>query len=245
MLSKRISRYIKSLQLKKYRKQEQAFVVEGAKAVLELVQSDFQIEYLLGTSSFLEEMRKLSSFDELQFIEVDHKQLEELGTFKTNNAAMAVVKCPPNEPFKVDNGLILVLDDVRDPGNLGTIIRMADWYGIHKIICSSESADLYNPKVIAATMGSFTRVKLWYTNLSKVLQECALPVYGTLLSGKSIYEEDLLENALIVFGNESKGISAEVKPFITHPIHIPKRGGAESLNVAIASAIVLDNFFRN
>ena len=245
MLSKRKIKYFKSLQLKKYRSQERMFLVEGSKGVSEALGSNFKVKHLLATESFLanSDNAKIATAEEV--LEASEKDLEQVGSFKSNNAAIAVVEMPKEQSdFVPTTGITLALDDVRDPGNLGTIIRIADWYGIEHIVCSPETADVYNPKVINSTMGSFTRVKVLYQDLDKVLTETNLPVYGALLSGNSIYESALKKDGIVLMGNESKGISDELIPLISDPIKIPGRGGAESLNVAIATAVVLDNFFR-
>lgn len=244
MLSKRISRYIKSLQLKKYRKQENSFIVEGTKGVIELLKSDYQTQIIVFTKDFDNELFTPFSLDGVELIETNQKELEQIGTFQTNNSVLAVATTKSNEPIDMGNELILALDDVRDPGNLGTIIRIADWYGIKKVICSSESADFYNPKVINATMGSFTRVETFYTDLHEFLKKIDLPIYGALLEGENIYKQELSPKGVLVMGNESHGIGIEMNSLITHPLNIPRRGGAESLNVSIATAVILDNFFR-
>lgn len=246
MLSKRKLKYFKSLQIKKYRQQHGDFLVEGAKGVVEALKSSFQIEHLVLTTEFHQQLSNdpdIALRGELSLATPD--DLRAAGTFLSNNAGLAVMKMPNgSNPPLLEKGLALVLDDVRDPGNLGTIVRIADWYGITHVICSKETADFYNPKVINATMGSFTRVKVYYTELTKYLEQQQLPVYGALLEGNSIYTTELPDDALLLMGNESKGISEELLPLIDHAIKIPQRGGAESLNVAIATAVILDNFFR-
>ncbi|MFT6829021.1 MAG: TrmH family RNA methyltransferase [Roseivirga sp.] len=245
MLSKRLIKYFKSLQLKKYRHQEGKFIVEGAKGVVEVLQSGFNVDYLLVTSDFKSSLSAALIKKAREVIEVKESDLQSVGTFLSNNAAIAIVDMLPSAPFSMPaHEHILALDDVRDPGNLGTIIRIADWYGIKQIVCSLESADFYNPKVINSSMGSFTRVKVGYADLEKVLAETQLPVYGALLEGENIYKSDLSKTGVILMGNESQGINKALEPFITNSIHIPRRGGAESLNVAIATAVILDNFFR-
>ncbi|OEK05160.1 RNA methyltransferase [Roseivirga misakiensis] len=245
MLTKRLIKYFKSLQLKKYRLQERKFLVEGAKGVTEVLESGFQVSYLLGTQEFLNTLSEKQKSRAKEVIICKPIDLSQAGTFKTNNAGIAVVDMPDDEGVSLsENELSLVLDDVRDPGNLGTIIRIADWYGIKHIYCSLETADVFNPKVINATMGSFTRVSVQYCDIKPLLSSCKMPVYGALLSGESIYKTQLSPNGVVVMGNESKGISDELLPFITNPILIPARGGAESLNVGVATAVVLDNFFR-
>jgi len=244
MISKATGKFIKSLQVKKYRKEEQSFIVEGAKSVAELLRSDFEVKWLAATEDFLQLHANVLSNRHIEWTEASAKELGQLGTFQTNDGALAVASMKPNQPLTVQNEYALILDDIRDPGNLGTIIRTADWYGIDKIIASEETADFYNPKVISATMGSFCRVQLYYGNLVEYLNTTHLPVYGTFLNGKNIYTVDFEKAGLIAMGNEANGISTEVGQLVTVPITIPKRGGAESLNASIATAIVLDNVFR-
>ncbi|OEK01580.1 RNA methyltransferase [Roseivirga sp. 4D4] len=245
MLSKRLSKYFKSLQLKKYRLQERKFLVEGAKGVLEVLQSSFQVENLLATSDFLDTLDAPLRAAAQETIVCKSNDLEAVGTFKSNNAAIAVVSMPEPASINVPEGeLSLALDGVNDPGNLGTIIRIADWYGVKNIFCSEETADVYNPKVINATMGSFTRVQVHYTDLACLIKSTDIPVYGALLDGDSIRDRELVPNGVLVMGSESQGISESLKPLLTKPIYIPGRGGAESLNVAVATAVLLDNFFR-
>jgi RNA methyltransferase, TrmH family len=242
MLSKANAKFIKSLQVKKYRKQEQCFMIEGAKSVLELLRSDFEVVQVLGTRDFLESIRH-SAAGEL--IEVSDAELQGLGEFQTNNSALAVARMKPNNTINVaDQEFALVLDDIRDPGNLGTIIRTADWYGIHKIIASAETADFYNPKVISATMGSFTRVNVFYTELPQYLAGVQHKVFGAFLDGKNIHEVSFASGGLVVIGNESRGISPALDTYITDKITIPRYGEAESLNAAIATAIICDNLRR-
>jgi TrmH family RNA methyltransferase len=235
-------RLIKSLQIKKYRKQEQCFLVEGAKSIQELMTSDFEIVMIAGTEAFLSRI-------ELKGVEaavVSEKELEGLGEFQSNNAAIAVARIKPNLPFTVDQDeFALVLDDIRDPGNLGTIIRTADWYGIRKLIASNETADFYSSKVITSTMGSFTRISIYYTNLEPFLKQSNQSIYGTFLDGQSIHNTVFEKGGLIVIGNESLGISSKLDHLITNRITIPKFGEAESLNAAIATAIICDNLRRN
>jgi RNA methyltransferase, TrmH family len=242
MLSKANIKFIKSLQVKKYRKQEQCFMVEGAKSVLELLASDFEVVQVLGTHEFLS---GLTQGIPGEIIEVSENELQGLGEFQTNNSAMAIAKMKPNSSIKVSDGeFALVLDDIRDPGNLGTIIRTADWYGIHKIIASTETADLYNPKVVSATMGSFTRISIFYTGLAEFLANTRHRTFGAYLDGRNIHEVDFAPGGLIIVGNESRGISGDLESYITDKITIPRYGKAESLNAAIATAIICDNIRR-
>jgi RNA methyltransferase, TrmH family len=243
MLSKATIKYIKSLQVKKYRKQEQCFVVEGAKTVNELLVSDFEVVKLVATPSFLASLkRKVSA----ELIEASEKELGSLGEFQSNNAALAVARTKVNKPLHLTpSEFAIVLDDIRDPGNLGTIIRTADWYGIRNIIASEETADFYNSKVISSTMGSFTRVSIYYTDLQSYLQGTINRVYGAYLDGKNVHETKFDKGGLILIGNESHGISASLERFVTDRITIPRFGQAESLNAAIATAIICDNVARS
>lgn len=246
MLSKTRIKFIKSLQLKKYRKQEQCFVVEGSKSVLEVLQSDFQVLTLLATQAFLDGNRKVMERFQGELLIVRATQLQVLGDFKTNDSALAVVKMPNIiAPVVKPGEFYIVLDDIRDPGNLGTIIRIADWYGISGILASPGTADVYNSKVLSASMGSFTRVKVYYTDLVPYLQKVNLPVIGTFLSGENIYQLGKISGGLLVIGNEAKGISKEVEALVTMRITIPRIGKAQSLNAAVATAIVCDNLMRN
>lgn len=245
MLSKRQSKYFKSLQLKKYRQVEGRFLVEGAKGVEEVLASTYEVESLIGTNEYLSTLSEALKTKAQEVLEAKENDLVQVGTFKSNKTAIAVVKMKqPMAVSSINDPLILALDAVNDPGNLGTIIRIADWYGIRTIICSPDTADVYNPKVINSTMGSFTRVNVIYTDLKVYLSQVGKKVYGALLEGQSIYSSPLGEG-IILMGSESHGISNELRPLVTDPIKIPGRGGAESLNVAVATAVVLDNFFRN
>ncbi|MCH7409421.1 RNA methyltransferase [Belliella sp. DSM 111904] len=246
MLSKNTLKFIKSLQQKKFRKQENAFFVEGTKNVVELLHADYKVTHVLYTEKFAQEYSKeLERFEGNKYL-VTSKALESAGTFQSNDGALAVAEIKPNSaPDLKKNKLILALDDVRDPGNMGTIIRIADWYGISEIVCSLESADCFNPKVINASMGSFTRVNIFYTDLPSYLQTVTSPIYGAFLGGDNIHNRKLVAEGVILMGNESNGISAEVGSFVTDRLTIPRFGNAESLNVAIATAIICDNFKRN
>ncbi len=233
------------MQLKKYRKDEQCFVVEGAKGVSELLRSDYEVVWLAGTDSFLRSIQQGAAIAATDLVEASEQELAALGAFTTNNAALAIARMRPNVEPKLNDEFVLVLDDIRDPGNLGTIIRTADWYGINKIIASEETADFYNPKVISATMGSFCRVNVYYTELHSYLtSKTDWPLFGAILAGESIYNVNFGQKGFIVVGNESNGISSKVLQLIEKPITIPRIGEAESLNASIATAIVLDNVFR-
>ncbi|MFT2007588.1 RNA methyltransferase [Pontibacter sp. 13R65] len=248
MLSKAVLKYINSLQIKKYRHQHQAFVVEGAKSVMELLKADFELQHLFVTEAFYHENTKTLAKGYRYHI-VTEEELTKAGTFASNNAALAVAKMRTVPPIQLKNtDFIIALDDVRDPGNLGTIIRIADWYGISQLVCSENCADFYNPKVISATMGSFTRVQAQYLDLVEWLKEqkkVGLAVYGASLAGENLHKQQLQPQGIVVLGNEANGIRPEVEACMTHLIKIPAFGKAESLNVATATAIIIDNFKRN
>ena len=248
MLSKNRIKYINSLKIKKYRQLHEAFIVEGAKSVLELLDSEFEIEFVLSTPDFQQKYASIFADHKTLVETVTAKELEGLGLFQTNDSCLAVAKTKDNVFLSADmQEYALILDDIRDPGNLGTIIRVADWYGIKKIICSADTTDVYNPKVIAASKGSFTRVNLYYTNLPEFLTAHAngRNILGAFLDGASIYEHGFsAEGGYVVMGNESNGIGGGVESFVTHRITIPRIGEAESLNVGIATAVMLDNMRR-
>lgn len=232
------------MQVKKYRLAEQCFLVQGAKAVSEVLASDYTVELLCATPEFLDEHYSKDKATEV--VETSEKELTALGSVETNNAALAVVRMKsPGQPRISAATYTLALDDIRDPGNLGTIIRTADWYGIHQIVASEETTDVYSPKVINATMGSFLRVPVYYTSLDKFLASVKVPVYGAFLDGNDVHEVEFGKEGIIVIGNESRGISPEVAARVTEKITIPRYGKAESLNASVATAIVLDNLRRN
>jgi TrmH family RNA methyltransferase len=247
MFSKAVVKYIKSLQIKKYRSQHQAFVVEGAKSVLELLQAGFGLEYLFITDAFY----KLHAADlpqGLAYAVVTEEDLVKAGSFSTNNAALAVARMRQLPTLQVQQSdLVIALDDIRDPGNLGTIVRIADWYGINTIVCSETCADFYNPKVISASMGSFARVHVHYLNLAEWLKQHteSFAIYGASLAGENLHAMQLKPEGIVVLGNEANGIRPEVAAQVNQLIKIPAFGGAESLNVATATAIIIDNFRRH
>lgn len=245
MLSKNTVKFIKSLQQKKFRKQERAFFVEGNKNVTELLASDFKVTHLLYTDKFAGSHPELVNKPGIASYEVGQKVLESLGSFVTSDSALAVAQTKSNTPLVLDQtDLAIALDNVRDPGNLGTIIRIADWYGIRKLILSEETADFYNPKVLNSSMGSFTRVEFFYTNLQNFLSQTKLPVYGAFLEGENIHQASLKASGIILMGNESNGISDSLASLVSTKLTIPSFGQAESLNVAVATAVICDNFRR-
>ena len=247
MLSKNKIKYIRSLELKKNRKEERAFVAEGHKLVGDLL-GHFSCKLLVATGSWLDIHPQVGA-DEV--IEVTQEELTRASLQKTPQDVLAIFEQPeyPMNPEVISQSLCLALDDVQDPGNLGTIIRVADWFGIEHIFCSLGTVDVYNPKTIQATMGALARVKLHYCNLPSMIASLGdVPVYGTFLDGKNIYGEDLGTYGLIVMGNEGKGVSQEVADMVNKRLYIPnyppQRETSESLNVAMATGIVCAEFRR-
>ncbi len=237
MVTKNQIKLISSLQQKKYRKQYGLFFVEGQKVIQELLDSDFILEELFVTEAIFEDIPKRTIISE--------NDLKKISALANPNNSLAVFKIPNVEKTE-NNGLIVVLDSVRDPGNLGTIIRLCDWFGIKNLICSEDTVDVYNPKVLQATMGSISRVNVNYLDLKGFLSGTQLPVFGTFMEGENIYKTNLPQNGIIVLGNEANGISTAIEQTITHKISIPRFGNpTESLNVATATAIVLSEFKRN
>ncbi|MEL7002476.1 MAG: RNA methyltransferase, partial [Bacteroidota bacterium] len=191
---------------------------------------------------FLKENPELSRYDNL--FESTPKELSSIGTFKTNNSALLVAKMKPNLGFKIDDEYVIALDGINDPGNMGAIIRIADWYGINKIVASEDTVDFYNPKVIAASKGSFNRVRVFYTDLIKYFDAQKVDVFGASMKGQNIHSMSFPNKGIIVMGNEANGISTNLDKSIHYKITIPRFGAAESLNVAMATSIICDNVFR-
>ncbi len=237
MISKNDSKFIKSLKLKKYRSREGLFLVEGKKNVLELLGSNLEVQRLFGTDqleSVLEQRNWTGRFQK-----TSPKELEKVGSFQTNEFGLAIVKIPTEVPQGLKDGVIVALDGVADPGNLGTIIRAMDWFGYNQLVCSTDCADCYNPKTIAATMGSFCRIQAYYTDLPQFVEERAsMRCYAMVLDGQSIYEAKL-DDGIYLLGSESHGIRTGVTPISATQLTIPRFGQAESLNVAMASTLLL------
>ncbi|RLD29068.1 MAG: RNA methyltransferase [Bacteroidetes bacterium] len=240
MLSKSEIKLITSLKQKKYRLQHQLFAAEGKKIILELLKSKLQLHQLFTTTL------EFDVPDVLQTI-ITPKELNRISFLKTPNTALAVFKIPKPQPIDFSK-LIVALDDVRDPGNLGTIIRLCDWFGVTDLVCNLETVECYNPKVIQATMGSITRVNVSYLNLESFLSSNkASQVFGAFMDGENMFEINLPSSGILVLGNEANGISKEVASQITQRISIPRFGelqATESLNVANAAAILLSEFKR-
>ncbi len=241
MLTKQTVKFTKSLQIKKFRRLYNQFIIEGEKTVLEVLTSDFNIQKLLITSYFQNKYKKeLQPFSDRIELAGD-KELDDIGSLQSNDSAIAICEIKNYELPKVLNPeWVLVLDNVNDPGNLGTIIRIADWYGISRIICSEDTADIYNPKVINSSKGSFLRVQVCYVNLSEFLARQKMDIFAADLQGENIHKIVFPDAGILVMGNEAHGISADVKKYITRTITIPQFGKAESLNVGIATAICCD-----
>jgi RNA methyltransferase, TrmH family len=241
MISNNEIKYIKTLHQKKYRDAEKLFIVEGVKVVEELISSDFEVEKIFGDRSILEKL-------EVKGEEISLKELERISMQQTPSGILAIVKQKhfdlEIEPIK--NQLSILLCNANDPGNLGTIIRLADWFGIDQIICSENSVDLYNPKVVQSSMGSIFRVPVAYCNLERLLQEIgsAIPVYGAFIEGHSLYSIEKIKKGLIVFGSESHGIPEEIEQLVQTKFTIPRIGRAESLNLATAVAITCSEFTK-
>ena len=241
MISKSQIKFVKQLEQKKHRQREGVFVAEGPKVVGDLLAAGFRPAQIFATASW-ESPREAPSV--LQ--EITDDELRKLSFLQHPQQVLAVFQLPQALHSKSSaSRLILALDGVQDPGNLGTIIRIADWFGISQMVCSPDTADAWNPKVVQATMGSIARVSIVYTDLKEYLNATTLPVCGTLLDGENIYEKELPHEAIIVMGNEGNGISPEVRQLVTDKLLIPRfREGAESLNVAIATAITCSEFCR-
>ena len=241
MVSKNQIKLITGLQQKKYRKEQKLFFAEGIKVVQELLNSNFELRQLFTVEDVFE------ALDKDKTVIVTEAELKKISALATPNTCLALFSIP-EEKKPGTTGLIVALDDVRDPGNLGTIIRLCDWFGIEHLVCSEQCVDVYNPKVVQATMGSIARVNVVYTNLQEYIKSTPLPVYGTFMDGENIYKTSLPENAVVVMGNEANGIAPATEAHITNRITIPRFGDlqqTESLNVATAAAIILSEFRRN
>lgn len=241
MVSKNQIKLISSLHQKKQRSANQLFFAEGVKVIQELLHSNFELEHLYTTQNDFEDVS--SSKRTL----ISDQELKKISALATPNSCLAVFKIPVENEI-IESDLILALDDIRDPGNLGTILRLCDWFGIKQIICSKETVDIYNPKVVQATMGSIGRVNVNYIDLETYFTTTKLAVFGTFMNGENIYQSVLPQKGIIVMGNEANGISTAIEQKITKRLTIPRFGElqkTESLNVATATAIILSEFKRN
>ena len=248
MISKARIKWIKSLEMRKYRLQHQAFVAEGPKLVGELLPYSTPL-YVAATKDWLTQNAHLiSKVKEVD--EVSQDELERASLLRTPQSVLAVMPIPERklDIMSLQEQLVIALDCVQDPGNLGTILRIADWFGIHKVLCAEGTADVYNPKCVQSCMGALARVEVHYCNLAEELEKVKMPIYGTFLDGSDIYAEELTSNGIIVMGNEGNGISEEVSKLVNRRLYIPNypKGSqtTESLNVAVATGIVCAEFRR-
>lgn len=240
MLSKNQIKIITSLDKKKYRIKYQLFVVEGRKSIQEFLESDFKLDQLYSVEDMFEAPETKKNI-------ISETELRKISFLTTPNKALATFRI--QEPKPIDTSrLILALDNINDPGNLGTIIRLCDWFGIQDIICNLKTVDLFNPKVVQASMGSLTRVNITYTDLHSYLSTNQIsPVYGAFMDGDSVYASKLDQNGILILGNEANGINHTIEEFVTHRLSIPHfnpNKKTESLNVATATAILLSEFKR-
>lgn len=253
MISKNKAKFIISLQKKKVRDEERLFIIEGDKLVKEFLAAKIPVKTLIARPEFLSSLPDdLTRFvNEIE--DVSYEELKQISTLKTPHNALAIIPVPDRnlDTNDVLKGLCVALDFVQDPGNLGTIIRAAAWFGIKNIVCSEDCVDVYNPKVIQASMGALLNVSVFYNDLKKLFTSAAknkIPIFGMMLEGDSIYNHKLDNKGIILLGNESKGISDELIPFITEKIMIPKfskaKQGIDSLNVGMAASVVFYEFLR-
>ena len=240
MLSKNQIKLITSLQQKKHRSANAMFFAEGIKGIQELLESDFELVYVYTTQNDFDQVPSEKK------VVISNNELKKISALATPNSCLALFKIPTEKKITTA-GLILALDSIRDPGNLGTILRLCDWFGIGQIICSKDAVDIYNPKVVQATMGSLTRVNVNYIDLVPFISKTTLPLFGTFMDGSNIYKTDLPQEGIIIMGNEANGISPEIEKLIKNKLTIPRFGTlqkTESLNVASATAIILSEFRR-
>jgi TrmH family RNA methyltransferase len=248
MLSHNQIKYINSLKIKKYRYQHNAFFVEGEKGVAELLKSTLHIVKVFALREWIDANYSLLENRKTEIQEITPDELKKVSDLLSPNLVIAVADIPMQELPDISgfNSMMLALDGIRDPGNMGTIIRTADWFGINKIVCSSDSVDVYNPKVVQATMGSFSRVEVFYVDLLEFFSRLpsTIPVFGALLDGPDISEKSFRKKGIILIGSESHGISEKLVPFVNEPVYIPhfmantSANYAESLNASIANGII-------
>jgi TrmH family RNA methyltransferase len=254
MISRNKMNYIISLQKKKVREEEKLYVVEGDKLVKEFLAAGVRVRTLVGKPEFLNSLPVVHKHGVGEIIPASYEVLKKISSLTTPHNALAVIEIPEKEVDlkNIVHGLTVALDCVQDPGNLGTIIRAAAWFGIRNIYCSEDSVDVYNPKVIQSSMGAILHVNVFYISLKELLEKAAvqkIKVYGTMLEGHSIYTYKLANTGIILLGNESKGISEEYLTFVTDKIMIPKlnetRPGIDSLNVSMAASVIFSEFTRS
>lgn len=243
MISKNNIKLIKALQQKKFRDEHGMFVVEGEKMVLESMR--WKRNYLVDLYHTKDFSIPESESKNLHYHEVSEKELKQISGLQTPNKALAVFRKWKPADNASDASFFIALDGVQDPGNMGTILRLADWFGVPEIICSPDTVDCWNPKVVQATMGAIFRVQVRYEKLETYLKNLNLPIYGALLEGENVYKKPLSPKGILILGNEGKGISGPIQELIDFPVSIPRFGAAESLNVSTAGAILLSEFFRS
>lgn len=244
MLSKTIVKYIQSLAHKKLRDEDSVFIAEGPKVVAELLHSNkFSCKIICGLQSWMDEnATSIHDISEKNKYAITEIELEKISLLQTPNKVIAVFDKKQNELSNLSNNFSLMLDEIQDPGNMGTIIRTADWFGVRTIICSNQCVDCYNPKVVQASMGSLSRVDIFYTELEKFINDnSAINIYAATLAGKPLSSFNKLKEGIIIIGNESKGIKESLLRHATEQITIPKQGQAESLNAAVACGIILSH----
>ncbi len=236
MITKNQIKFIKSLSLKKNRQKEQLFIAEGEKIVAELLNSNFEFHEIFATNEWI-----LKNTD-VRAIKVNNSELDRISNLKSANNVLAIVKIK-QENLSITDGLTLVLDDINDPGNLGTIIRMCDWFGVKQLVCSKSTVDCFNPKVVQSAMGSLFRVPIIYTDLEEYVTKVDTPIYGAFMDGENVRNVKVPESVHLIMGNEANGISEEINNLITDKVAIKNVGNsAESLNVAVATSILLHEF---
>lgn len=243
MLSKAQIKFIQSLHDKKNRMQQQLYIAEGTKIAREIIESaSTQIHSIYATELY----NKSTVLPSVPCYTISEKELKQISQLQTPNHVIIVLKMPIQAPIVLNNTKrYIALDNIKDPGNLGTIIRSAEWFGIDTIICDSTCVDYTNVKVIMSSMGSFLRVRIWYCNLKKILSENKhLPIMGATLQGENVYETKLPNSGILCIGSESHGISDDISTFLTHKIHIPAYGKAESLNASVACAVICSEWNR-
>lgn len=241
MVSKNQIKLITSLHQKKFRQANNLFIAEGVKVINELLHSNFELENVFATEPLFPAIPKE------KFNLIAENDLKKISALTVPNNCLAVFKIPEIKSIN-QKGLIIALDDIRDPGNLGTILRLCDWFGIEQVVCSEQTVDVYNPKVVQATMGSIARVNVAYLDLEVYLKTTNLPIFGTFMDGQNIYKTNLPKEGIIVMGNEANGISSKIEGLAKNRLAIPRFGNlqqTESLNVATATAIILSEFCRS
>lgn len=238
MVSKEQVKFIRSLHKKKFRDKYQQFIIEGTRIIEDAIKyAPESVLQIFGTENML-----FSVPEHIVFHEVNGKVLTQVSTLKTPQKHLAICQYLPKSPVLPD--FFIALDTIQDPGNLGTILRLASWFGVKHVVASKETADCYNPKVVQASMGAIFSVNIEYRDLKSVFEKTNLPIYGALLEGENIYKKDIEPKGILLLGNEGNGISEELLDYVSQPITIPRLGEGESLNVAMATAIFLSEFFR-